>query len=141
MKNAGVLHSGKVRQRGFTIVEIVVTVGVLGLFFALFLQNYLLLESQRINASRHAQASDVAYSNLRKFTAPPAGVTCSLSGVGLTFTPETIDPGSRITAQTVRAYPANGCDGPEFAGGIVKIESTVTYDDGSRKVTHASFVR
>lgn len=57
---------------GFTIVEVVTTLAVVALFLTFFFQMYLAMESQRIGVARHALASDLAYSNLRKFSVRPS---------------------------------------------------------------------
>ncbi len=125
-------------QKGYTIVEVVVTLMILGVFLAGFFQAFLLLESQRVSIAREATASDIAYSNLRKFTDRPTGVSCSASGTSLVFTHET--DGSLYT-ESVKAYPVNGCDGSDFKDGIVRIESVVEYNNGNGKVVHATFVQ
>ncbi len=123
---------------GFTIVEAIVTLAVVGIFLTGFFQSYILLESQRVSVARQAAANDVAYSNLRKFTSPPAGVTCSLSGSPLVFTPETVN-GSGAMTQTVTAIALDGCDSDGNFIGRVKIQSKVIYDRG-KEVIHASIV-
>jgi prepilin-type N-terminal cleavage/methylation domain-containing protein len=125
--------------KGFTIVEVLVTMGVLSVFLFGFFQTYLLLESQRINVSRQAKASDIAYSNLRKVTTRPGGLTCDTQGVPVTITQEPASAG--IISQDVVAFPTNGCSGTNFTDNPVKIVSTVTYGTNGGSVTHASFVQ
>ncbi|MDB5177092.1 MAG: hypothetical protein JWN75_760 [Candidatus Saccharibacteria bacterium] len=138
---------------GFTIVEVIVTLVVVSLFLVGFFQSFLLLESQRINVARQAKASDVAFTNLRKYTTRPSGLTCDTSGVILGNTTQTgassaygfvAEPTDGLGGspfQEVRAYPTNGCDPATFAANPVKIQSTVTYGTNGDKVTHASFVQ
>jgi prepilin-type N-terminal cleavage/methylation domain-containing protein len=129
-------------EAGFTIIEIIVTVVILGLFLGSMFQMFIVMESQRYIVAREANASDVAYTNLNKFNIPPVGVTCSASGTELldSTTKESVPASSKITDQSVKAYPVNGCDGTNFRDNFVKIESTVTYEGGAT-VTHASYVR
>lgn len=129
---------------GFTIVEVVVTLAVLGLLIASFFQSYMLVESQRVSVARQATANDVAYSNLRKFaTIASASVACNASGTSLVFTPEATTGASGITRQTVTAYPVGDCitttSPATFPAGGAKIESKVVYDKG-KEVVHASIV-
>lgn len=53
-------------QSGFTVVEMVITLVVMTLFLAVFLQLFLTGESQRIVVVRRAAANDIALTNLYK---------------------------------------------------------------------------
>src|SRR4051812_12398449 len=64
-------------ESGFTIVETIITLIVLNLFVIMIVQSYLVMESQRLLVSQGAIASDVANSNLRKFTTRPANLTAA----------------------------------------------------------------
>lgn len=134
---------------GFTIIEVVVTLAVTALFLTFFFQMYLAMESQRISVARQALASDLAYSNLRKFTTRPAEADpCDAAsmdltgplpnnGKDLTFIPEPTEGLGSGVGQTVRAFAPKGC--ALFASNPVKIESTITYGNGE-KVVHASYL-
>jgi Tfp pilus assembly protein FimT len=146
---------------GFTIVEVVVTLAVTALFLTLFFQLYLTMESQRIGVARQAQASDIAYSNLRKFTTRPGIGVCTSdmdmtvgtpqglllgdeTGTVMTygFTAEPSDTTRGLGGnvhQTVRAFAPKGC-GSAYATTPIKIESTVSYGTNGDKVTHANYV-
>ena len=149
-------------QHGFTVVEMIVTIVVLSIFMTGIFQSYLLLESQRVLVARQARASDIAYSNLRKFQTRPANLLCNPAQIsptrGLVIGNESNYPGSSAYGfvaesgetvkymgrtsqlhQTVTAYAPNGCTGSNFTDGIVKIISTVTYEGGS--VSHAGYVK
>ena len=143
--------------KGFTIVEIIVTLTVLSIFLAGFFQAYLLMTAQRVKVARQAAASDIAYTNLRKVIARPAGLTCNAStGHTLlsstngtddalrTFRPESDANLVTLRSQTVIAYPTAGCAGSAFTDNPVKIVSTVTFDanspGGAESVVHASFI-
>ena len=147
-------------EPGFTIVEMIVSIVVVNLFLALFFQTYILMESQRISVARQARASDIAYSNLRKFTTRPAGLTCDSTmeaggsgkllgdqtntGTSSTYgfiaepTSVTQSLGSNSTQQ-VRVFVTGSC--ADFATKPLKIISIVTYGTGNNdKVVHASYI-
>ena len=151
-------------QQGFTIIEMIVTIVVAALFFTLFFQVYVVLESQRVLVARQARASDVAYSNLRKFTARPAGLACdssmdlaannnatgkllgdqtnttNSSAYGFIAEPTSVTRALGTNAtQTVLAFAPSGCT--NFANEPIKIVSTVTYGINGDKVTHASYIK
>ena len=147
------------QQAGFTVVEMIVSTIIVSLFLTLFFRTYLLMESQRIAVARQAKASDIAYSNLRKFTTRPAGLTCdssmesggtgkllgnqtnttTSSAYGFIAEPTSVTQslGSGST-QEVRAFTTGTC--ATFAANPVKIVSTVTYENNRDQVVHASFV-
>ena len=145
------------KSNGFTIVEIIVTTVVLSIFLAGFFQAYVLVTTQRVSVARHATASDIAYTNLRKVTARPAGLTCNASS-GYTllsssngtddtlkiFRPENDSTLGSPRSQTVVAYPTAGCSGSNFADNPVKIVSTVIFNGNSlgreERIVHASFI-
>lgn len=54
------------RVKGFTIVEVVVTLGILSLFLGLFFVMYMTSQSQSRSTIIRAAADDIAQSNLRK---------------------------------------------------------------------------
>lgn len=151
---------------GFTMIEAMVTLFVVTIFIIGFFQTYLILESQRLNVARQAKASDIAYTNLRKFSIRPAGLACNASTMDLTAadsstkTGELLGDQSNVSTssaygfiaeppavtnnlggtitQEVRAFAPNGC--ANFASNPIKIVSSVTWGNGER-VTHASFVQ
>lgn len=154
----------KQSQQGFTIVEMIVTIVVAALFFTLFFQVYVVLESQRLVVARQAKASDVAYSNLRKFTTRPAGLTCdgsmdliansnapgkllgdqtnttNSSTYGFLAEPTTVTQSlGPSSTQTVYAFAPSGC--ANFTTDPIKITSTVTYGNNGDSVSHASTIK
>lgn len=66
MSSAG--ENRKFMSEGFTIVEVIVSLVVTSLFLWFFFQSYLVMESQRVTVAQRAIASDVAYTNLQKFS-------------------------------------------------------------------------
>lgn len=67
-------------EHGFTITEVIVTLGVLSLFVILLFQLYTMNVSQSRSTMLYAAANDIAQSNLRKISAknfiPPATTAC-----------------------------------------------------------------
>ena len=158
----------KPNENGFTVVEMIVTVVILSIFSVGIFQSYLLFESQRVEVARQARASDIAYSNLRKFTTRPPNLTCNPGKMDLTANNASTKPGVELgnesnypgssvygftaeggttlehmgkgTEQTVTAFAPNGCTGTSFTNDTVKIESTVILGNGE-SVTHASYIQ
>lgn len=134
-------------ESGFTIVEVIVTLIIVSLFLTVFFQSFLLLESQRINVARQAKASDIAYTNLRKFPSKPSTLNCNqtpivISTATYNFVAESDTTVIGANTQTVTAYAPNGCDSTDttkFKNDLVKIVSTVTY--GSESISHVSYVQ
>lgn len=156
-------------SNGFTIVEVIVTLVVVTLFLGFFFQMYISIEYQRMQVARHSLASDVAYTNLRKFvvrptpsilpcvaetmdlTSSPDAKTGALIGHSDTDTDTTNSYGFRAeptsvteklgndVEQIVKAYAPQGCDEPDYTNTPLKIQSIVTYGNGE-KVIHANFV-
>ena len=141
-------------EAGLTIIELLVTLVVVGLLLGFFYQGFTLLESQRVGLSKRSLASDIAHANLRKFASRPSALVCTKSEMDLTtpgtksgsslasyFTQE--PSGSLGTAtQTVVAFAPDGCNSNNTYVGsfpVVKIVSTVTY--GGESVSHATFVQ
>lgn len=155
-------------ETGFTIVEVIVTLAITSLFLTFFFMMFLTMESQRIAVARQALASDIAYSNLRKFTnaATLAALQCT-TNMDLTLPNPDQKQGelvgsqadevtansfgflaepSAITkqlgtgaSQSIRAFAPKGCTGTTINSGLIKVESTVTYGTNG-KVVHASYV-
>jgi prepilin-type N-terminal cleavage/methylation domain-containing protein len=150
--------------QGFTLVEVIVTLGVVSLFITLFFQLYLTMESQRLYVARQAYASDVANTNIHKVSARPAALTqavCTSNAADMDLTtgnPAT-KPGLDITqygytlesnttvrqslgstaTQALVAYAPAGCT--NFDSNPVKIVSSVTFGTNGDKVVHAVFIK
>ena len=143
------------KESGLTLVETLVTLLIISLFLGSLIQAYITMESQRALVARRALASDIAYSNLRKFSSRPAALTCTGSAMDLTtpgtkagsnlssyFTGESLTSLGTGSSQTVVAFAPGGCNGDGTyvdTFPVVKIVSTVTYNGGS--VSHATFVQ
>lgn len=152
------------KQGGFTIIEAIVTLGVMSMFLILFFQVYFSSESQRIGVIRKAAAEDLAATNLSKFTkkadlpstTPPCTNTAS-SQNNPTTNPAAAGSNIPATTGTPPATP-HWMKEPEEAplrdsdtdqelkvlypkgcsGGPVTIVSVVTY--GSESVRRAAFI-
>lgn len=138
-------------QHGFTIIEAVVTIALIGIFAGFLFQFYFVVESQRIAVARRATATDIAFSNLDKIAAKsqvPAcdastdlTVTAGADGTDLiatgAVTAENTEGklGSNVTQKLLVTYP-RGCSTHMPA----RITSVVTYGDPSESVVHVSFV-
>lgn len=145
----------KDRSNGFTVIEVVVTLTIMGLFLALFFQIFSTSQQQELSTLRLAAANDLAQTNLRKITKKnqisPAAAACSASndltqdanaaGSDITFTAETTLPPSlpSSTQQQMKVQYPQGCDISMPA----KIISIVTYTAGAsleeiRRVSYVS---
>lgn len=158
------------KESGFTIVEVVTTLVILGLFLTFFFQLTIAAQKQRSTVEKRTLASDIAYSNLKKFPSKPSGLTCTAgdamdqsgtdaeSKPGLligssvaaenaplpyNFVPEPTSSTQKLGAyskQTVRAYAPQGCLLPEAP---FRIESIVEYGDSAadtERIVNATFV-
>lgn len=134
---------------GFTVIELIVTIIIFVIFIGGAFQTYVVLESQRVFVLRQTIASDIAYTNLRKFNTRPTIATCSssinLASSTYNFSPESTSTNNTLAVlgtsvtQTVVGYPVDGCTGSNFVSSTLKIVSTVTYNTGS--ASHATFVQ
>lgn len=139
------------KAAGFTTIELLITLFVGFAFIATFFQLFTIIDQSVAESRRQATASNLAYSNLRKFSTRPGGFDCSGTASN-TLTNLTIRrwaPGQVIynpppgefeglpgtVTQEVRAYAPAGC-GPDMP---VKIQSTVRYGD-NKEVSHATYV-
>ncbi len=143
---------------GFTIVEMIVTIVVVGIFVGLLFQGFIAATSQRVQVVRLSDAHDLATSNLKKYTKKlslPSTVACNNAVTDSSnpnnYTYNTTAPGSVIgKAQiggslTGTALPSStdyyievvyprGCGAQMPA----LLRSVVKYD--AEKVTHVEYV-
>ena len=150
------LHSNR-SMKAFTIVEVIVTTVVVSLFIMAFSQAYLLVESQRVSIAKRAYAESIAYTNLKKVTARPSGLTlaqCNTymdvltnkSGLDLTTMGYVLENDTDVkkvlgssATQTLLAFAPSGC--ANLTASPIKVVSTVTFGTQGDKVIHASFVK
>lgn len=135
------------KKEGFTVIEVLVALTIIGLFITLFFQLFFVGQSQQVSAIRLAAANDLAQINLRKITSrnqiTPASANCDSSndltqnanatGSDITFTAETslspsLPPSSQPggVQQAMKVVYPQGCDLTMPA----KIMSIVTYGTG-----------
>ncbi len=139
------------RSGGFTVIEVVVTLTIMGLFLALFFQIFSTSQQQELSTLRLAAANDLAQTNLRKITTKnqvlPASAACDATndltqnanavGSDITFTAEATLPSSlpANTQQQMKVQYPQGCDISMPA----KIISIVTYNaEEIRRVSYVS---
>ncbi len=160
-----VAPKGRSQSAGFTIVELIVTIVVTSIVLTTFFWAYMTALYQRVNVARQAAASDIAYSNLKKFTTKPI-ITCD-STMDLTALGSATKPGKLLgddsnetttsiygfiaespasmkkrlgtgASQRVVAFAPDGCT--NFNAKPLKIESTVTFGTSGDKVVHVSYI-
>ena len=142
---------------GFTIVEVAVTLVVIGIFSIVILMMQTQVSNISVLEVQHTKASYLAYSNMRKYAndSPPTWFKC------VEPPPSTRTPGSRYSVmesvgrvdglpgtvkQEVYVSAPYGCkSGTTSFGMPIKVESIVEYGlpssgaGSGRKVTHATY--
>lgn len=133
-------------SHGFTTIELLITLFVGFAFIATFFQLFTVIDQSTTESRWQSTASNLAYTNLRKFSTQPSSFTCN-STTDLTLNEFaagqvvfTEGPGTQEglpgeVTQEVRAFAPAGC-GPDLP---TKLESAVYFGDG-REVTHATYV-
>lgn len=140
----------KTKQSGFTIVELLVTVITAAMFVGMFYQLFVVLVGINSTARNTAQASDLAYSNLRRYPdVASTGLTCNTS-TNVSTTVNLIPASGSPTATVNANYPELGAVieqvtaqfpyGCSAVYNVVKLVSTVTYGTSSYKVSYATYV-
>lgn len=127
------------QQSGFTVVELLTSIIVAALFVGVFYQLFVVLITVNASARNMAQASSLAYSNMRRYpTAASTSLTCSTNSTSLLNTTgsETSYPDLGSVTETVTASYPYGCTA---IYDVVKLVSTVRYGTNS-KVSHATYV-
>lgn len=133
-------------EGGFSAVELLLTLFIAAAFVGSFYQLYTSIAQTNASARLRAVASDVAYSNLRKYTSKPSftcntttDLTVDANAAGQVLS-QTTDTNSTLLTnpyiQTIRVYAPRGC-GSSLPALVV---STVEYGTPSQKVTHATYV-
>ncbi len=140
-------------EDGFTVVEVVVTLMIMGLFLTFMFQTFFTGQSQQLATIRLSAANDLAQTNLRKITDRlQVSAACdttngasnvndltqnsSAAGSAITFTPEAILPASlpSSTTQQMKVQYPQGCALVMPA----KVISIVSY--GSESIMRVSYV-
>lgn len=142
---------------GFTIVEVAVTLVVIGIFSIVILMMQTQVSNISVLEVQHTKASYLAYSNMRKYandspptwfecvapppsTRPPGSVYSIMSSIGR------VDGLPGMVRQEVYVSAPYGCkSGTASFGMPIKVESVVEYGlpsfgaGSGRKVTHATY--
>lgn len=133
---------------GFTIVEVVVTLVIIGIFSIVILNMQAQVSTISIFEVQHTRASYLAYDNMRAYVndSPPSWFKCNASastGYKVMTKSGHVDGLPGVVKQEVIASALYGCKGSK--GMPIKVESIVEYglpSSGSgsgRKVTHATY--
>lgn len=143
-------------QRGFTIIEVIITLAVVSVLLTVIFQSYLVLESQRVATVRQARSVEIAYSNLRKVISRSSiNNLCQASGgtdllatgspSGYTAYPDITKTLGTGSGQQIMIYPTAGCDtGGIFPNGNpIRVESKVWFLRNSQRTesVHASLIQ
>lgn len=152
---------------GFTIVEVAVTLVIIGIFSIVILMMQTQVSNISVLEVQHTKASYLAYSNMRKYAndSPPTWFVC-VAPPPSTRPPGSVPPSTRppgsvysvmksigrvdglpgMVRQEVYASAPYGClSGTASFGMPIKVESVVEYGlpssgaGSGRKVTHATY--
>ena len=125
-------------EKGFTIVEVAVTLLVTSVFVAGIIRLQTSVSQLSIQQVQHRIASDIAYNNLRKYVNenPPTWFACEVVG-GVAKPKTLIDKTAAVEGLATAPYLCGG--GTSGIGMPIRVESTVTYGPDHRKVTHVSY--
>lgn len=146
------------KSEGFTIVEVAVTLVVIGIFMVIILSMQAQVSTISVLSAQQTKASFLAYNNMRRYAndSPPSWFKCSSDPSSTRYKvmekTEMIDGLPGMVRQEVYASAPYGCKdvssgsgGKSSLGMPVKVESIVEYglsSSGSgsgRKVTHATY--
>lgn len=121
-------------SRGFTIVELMVTLAVAGLFLLSGFQLYQVVELRNAEAREMSEASNLAYSTLRRESVPPTSPLCSAF-----VSPTIISATSSTTLPQPVKIKFYHCL-PFTDANVIKVWVTVEYGKNRGAVTHATYV-
>jgi prepilin-type N-terminal cleavage/methylation domain-containing protein len=155
------------KQHGFTLVELIATIVVTGIFMSVLGQMSSFVTRTATNAHRFEMASNLAYNNLRIYASggkatTDFGFVCNGDDVSDTETVTPFNDGAKHPTatgtkfinttsstpindlpapviQTVTAVAPYGC-GNTIAGMPIRIVSTVTYGSPAKKAVHATYI-
>ena len=140
---------------GFTIVEVAVTLVIIGIFSMVILMMQTQVSNISVLEVQHTKASYLAYGNMRKYAndSPPVWFKCvdPPRAPGFRYTVMTstgrVDGLPGMVRQEVYASAPYGCkSGTASFGMPIKVESVVEYGlpssgtGSGRKVVHATYV-
>jgi len=133
--------------RGFTLVEVVVSVIVAALFLATITQLYITQSKLSSKTSAYNAADLLAYNNMRTYAngKSPTWFECNYSGgnpqpMTLISKNDAVDDIPSPVVQTVTASAPYGCGGDSVGIGYpIRVVSTVTYGPEAKVVVHATY--
>jgi type II secretory pathway pseudopilin PulG len=132
---------------GFTVVEIVVTVVIAGIFLITLIQSFRAIASQQESVARYAKANDIARINLSKYRSVGSlGRTCDPALTSTTFyILNDSSPNREATptgnypnfSQNVTVQWERGCSAPPV------VKSIVTYGPATstERIVQSSYAR
>jgi len=134
---------GNTLERGFTAVELLITLFIAAIFLFAGYQLYTQVMKDGSNADRTAELSSAAYERMRKkavevTSAYPSG--CAAGSEGTTTTTETVPGlGSGITFKVTVDCPYSTTPGSLTDIFLIKVEASYIDAGKTRKVEHATF--
>ena len=143
-------------SQGFTVIEALITVVVASFFLLAITVLYTAVTRASATTRNRADASDIAYAELRQFVysgaKQPSGFTCdansdltsNANAPGYPLTRNVSVPSSKTTlpqpvTYSVVALAPYGCS-VATTGAPLLIRSTVTYGSSNLSITHAEYV-
>lgn len=141
------------KSDGFTIVEVAVTLVVIGIFMAVILSMQAQVSQISVLSAQHNKASLLAYNNMRRYAndSAPSWFKCSTASSNtryeVTRTTGNVDGLPGVVRQQVYASAPYGCKSGTISLGMpIKVESIVEYGlpssgvGSGKKVVHATYV-
>lgn len=118
---------------GFTAVEVLITLFIIGFILASGYQAYALVTNDAGNTRNHAEASNIAYENLRRIQGV-VGNPCTTSTSSVDFPPWSTLPEPRSIEAAI-ACPYGTADP------VSLVTVTVSYGSTNEKVVHAVYAK
>ncbi len=140
-------HSKK-GSEGFTIVEVLTSLVVIGVFITIIFQLFIFQSGIGASWLRFESAEQLAYNNMNKYGRYEAAQTTTCADYPTSSSSKTLFSQSApvsglpspVSQQVVSSMPY-GCDAAKLGNRYpIKIISTVTYGPDSKQITHATYV-
>ena len=141
------------RSEGFTIVEVAVTLVVIGIFMVVILSMQAQVSTISVLSAQQTKASFLAYNNMRRYAndSAPSWFKCNTASSNtryeVTRTTGNVDGLPGMVRQQVYASAPYGCKNGTISLGMpIKVESIVEYGlpssgiGSGKKVVHATYV-
>lgn len=147
MKNAS-NHFKTNSEEGFTIVEVLTSLVVIGVFITIIFQLFIFQSGIGASWLRFELAEQLAYNNMNKYGRYEAAQTTTCADYPTSSSSKTLFSQSApvsglpspVSQQVVSSMPY-GCDATKLSNRYpIKIISTVTYGPDSKQITHATYV-